>query len=61
MTTAPTSPLETFYAQVSNVSDFIWGGSWNGAQVLAFPPMVVVLLGAGLWLMVGLRFYPLTH
>jgi AGCS family alanine or glycine:cation symporter len=23
--------------------------------------MVVVLLGAGLWLMVGLRFYPLTH
>lgn len=61
MTTAPASPLDAFYAQVSNVSDFIWGGTWNGAQVLAFPPMVVVLLGAGLWLMVGLRFYPITH
>lgn len=56
---APLSPVEQFYAHVTNVSDFIWGGTWNGEQVLLFPPMVVVLLGAGLWFMIGLRFYPI--
>ena len=45
---------------VTNVSDFIWGGSWNGAEVLPFPPMVIILIGVGLWIMVGLRFYPLV-
>lgn len=45
--------------RVTNVSDFIWGGTWNGEQVLVFPPMVVILLGVGLWLMIGLRFYPI--
>jgi len=59
--TTPASPVQQFYANVSNVSDFIWGGTWNGEQVLAFPPMVMVLLGAGLWFMIGLRFYPITH
>ncbi|MFN3353685.1 MAG: alanine/glycine:cation symporter family protein [Brevundimonas sp.] len=61
MTTTPEAPqgVEAFYAQVTNVSDFIWGGTWNGAQVLPFPPMVIVLLGIGLWMMIGLRFYPL--
>jgi AGCS family alanine or glycine:cation symporter len=57
-----TNPAITaFYDQITNISDFIWGGSWDGEQILIFPPMVVVLLGVGLWLMVGLRFYPLTH
>jgi alanine or glycine:cation symporter, AGCS family len=57
-----TSPgLQRFYDGVTNVSDFVWGGTWNGEQVLLFPPMVVILLGVGLWLMVGLRFYPITH
>ncbi len=44
---------------VTNVSDFIWAGLWNGEQVLPFPPMVIVLLGIGLWVMIGLRFYPI--
>jgi AGCS family alanine or glycine:cation symporter len=59
MTAAAATPVEQFYAHVTNVSDFIWGGTWEGAQVLPFPPMVVVLLGAGIWFMVGLRFYPI--
>ncbi len=46
---------------VTNISDFIWGGTWNGAEILPFPPMVIVLLGVGLYVMVGLRFYPLVH
>lgn len=53
------SGLEGFYQWVANISDFIWGGSWAGQTVLPLPPMVVVLLGVGLWLMIGLRFYPL--
>ncbi len=55
------SAVQAFYDQVANVSDFIWGGAWNGESVLPFPPMVVALLGVGLWMMIGLRFYPITH
>ncbi len=57
-TTAP-GALQAFYDHVTNVSDFIWGGTWNGEGVLPFPPMVVILLGAGLYFMIGLKFYPL--
>ncbi|HUF89086.1 MAG TPA: sodium:alanine symporter family protein [Gemmatimonadota bacterium] len=49
----------TFLDQVTNVSDFIWGGTWNGEAVLAFPPMVIVLLGTGLWFMIGLKGMPI--
>jgi AGCS family alanine or glycine:cation symporter len=45
--------------RVVNVSDFLWGGTWDGVSVLPFPPMVILLLGTGLFMMVGLRFYPL--
>nr|WP_232512585.1 sodium:alanine symporter family protein [Novosphingobium sp. PP1Y] len=45
--------------RITNISDFIWGGTWDGAIVLPFPPMVIVLLGIGLYMMIGLRFYPL--
>jgi AGCS family alanine or glycine:cation symporter len=60
MANSPSS-MQGFYDGVSNVSDFIWGGTWNGETVLLFPPMVVILLGIGLWIMIGLRFYPITH
>jgi AGCS family alanine or glycine:cation symporter len=55
------SSMQGFYDGVTNVSDFIWGGTWHGEQVLLFPPMVVILLGVGIWIMIGLRFYPITH
>jgi len=45
---------------VTNLSDFIWAGRWEGEEVLPFPPMVIVLFGIGLWVMVGLRFYPVV-
>ncbi len=51
---------EAWIAPVTNVSDFIWAGLWNGQEVLPFPPMIIVLLGMGLWMMIGLRFYPIT-
>jgi AGCS family alanine or glycine:cation symporter len=52
---APKTALD----HVTNVSDFIWGGTWDGDQVIAFPPMVVLLLGVGFYFMAGLRFYPI--
>ena len=58
MATQP-SGAEAWIAPITNVSDFIWGGTWNGEEVLAFPPMTLILLGIGLWIMVGLRFYPI--
>ena len=45
--------------RVTNISDFIWVGTWNGAEILPFPPMTIILLGIGLWIMVGLKFYPI--
>lgn len=46
---------------VTNVSDFIWGGTWNGEQAIPLPPMIIILLGIGLFMMIGLRFYPLRQ
>ncbi len=52
--------------RVTNVSDFIWGGTWNGEQVLQIagqpvPPMTIILLGIGLYIMFGLRFFPIRQ
>ena len=49
----------TLIDRVTNLSDFIWVGTWNGSEVIPVPPMVIILLGIGLWIMVGLRFYPI--
>ena len=48
-----------FLDHVVNVSDFIWGGSWSGNQILPFPPMVIILLGSGVFFMFRLGFYPI--
>lgn len=66
MSTAPVSGFEAAIQPVTNVSDFIWGGSWNGEPVIAIagqpiPPMVIILLGAGIYFMIGLRGYPLRR
>ncbi|MCB2112403.1 MAG: sodium:alanine symporter family protein [Parvularculaceae bacterium] len=53
--------MEEFYARVDNISGFIWGGTWNGATVLPLAPMVVVLLGTGLYFMVRLKFLPVRR
>ncbi len=57
----------SFIDHVTNVSDFIWGGTWYGQQLnipgTQFPllPMTFILLGVGLWFMIGLRFYPIVR
>lgn len=57
---APATLGERLVQPVTNVSDFIWGGIWAGEQVIPIPPLVVILLGVGLWIMIGLRFYPIV-
>lgn len=49
----------TLLDHVTNVSDFIWGGTWFGEQVILFPPMVIILLGVGVMFMIRLKFYPI--
>ncbi len=51
---------ERLLGPVTNVADLIWGGTWNGQELLPFPPLAIILLGAGLWFMIGLRGYPIT-
>ena len=56
----PKTFMESLIDPVTNVSNLIWGGTWNGAEVIPIPPMVVILLGAGIYFMIGLRLYPVT-
>lgn len=53
--------MEDFYAHVDNISNFIWGGTWNGEPVLPLAPMVVMLLGVGLYFMIRLKFLPIRR
>ncbi|ABI77075.1 amino acid carrier protein [Hyphomonas neptunium ATCC 15444] len=57
--------LATLYAHleagIQNISGFIWGGEWNGAQVLPVGPIAVVLLGTGLFFMLRLGGRPLLR
>jgi len=58
---APVSGFEAAIVPITNISDFIWGGTWEGTEILPIPPMVVILLGAGVYFMIGLRGYPLLR
>ncbi len=53
--------MEAFEAFVGNVSDFIWGGSWNDETILPFGPIAVLLLGTGLIFMIFLGGRPLRR
>ncbi len=48
-------------AGVNNVSGFIWGGEWNGQSILPIAPLVVLLLGTGLYFMVRIGFRPIRR
>ena len=63
---ADVSGAEAWIAPITNVSDFIWGGTWNGEPLWWFsiagqpiPPMTIILLGIGIYIMAGLKFYPI--
>lgn len=65
---ADVSGAEAWIAPITNISDFIWGGTWNGEALPWFsiggqpiPPMTIILLGIGVYIMAGLKFYPLRN
>lgn len=46
---------------ITRISDFLWGGVWDGASVLPFPPMIALLFGTGLFFMARLGGRPLLR
>ncbi len=46
---------------VTNVSNFLWAGEWDGTSLLPFGPIAVLLLGAGLYFMVRIGFRPVLR
>ena len=44
---ADVSGAEAWIAPITNVSDFIWGGTWNGEAVIPFPPMTFKMAESG--------------
>ncbi len=55
--------VEGFYTGVELIAGFIWGGAWGDTRILPVwaSPMVVALLGAGLYFMIALRARPLRR
>ncbi|GGD14118.1 alanine/glycine:cation symporter family protein [Aquisalinus flavus] len=53
--------MQGFFDGVDNVSGFIWGGTWNGAQILPVGMLAVMLLGTGAWFMIVLKGRPITR
>ena len=61
MATSESASLgEQLVAPITNFSDLLWGGTWASETIIPFPPLALILLGAGVWFMVGLRFYPIV-
>ncbi|MEO1029047.1 MAG: alanine:cation symporter family protein, partial [Pseudomonadota bacterium] len=46
---------------ITNLTDFVWGGTWGDTTILPIGPVVVILLGAGLYFMFRLKFRPLRR
>jgi AGCS family alanine or glycine:cation symporter len=52
---------ETVVGGIETFSDFLWGGNWGDQSILPVGPITILLLGTGLYLMVGLRFMPIRQ
>ena len=53
--------MEAIIGPIETVSNFIWGGSWNGTQLLPMGPLAIILLGTGLFMMVRIGARPLRR
>ena len=53
--------MEAFQTFIIEISNFLWGGSWYGTQLIPFGPIAVLLLGTGLYFMIRLGFRPLRR
>ncbi|MEM0986259.1 MAG: sodium:alanine symporter family protein [Pseudomonadota bacterium] len=46
---------------IVKLTDFVWGGTWGDETILPAGPVVVILLGAGLYFMIRLGFRPIRR
>jgi len=46
---------------VANLSGFIWAGEWNGQGLLPLGPIIVLLLGTGIYFMLRIGFRPIRR
>jgi alanine or glycine:cation symporter, AGCS family len=53
--------MENLVSLIENLSGLIWGGRWNGEEVLPMGPLAFVLLGTGLYFMIRLGARPLRR
>ena len=54
--------MDAVFGLIFTVSDFLWGGVWNGVRIVPVSgPITYMLLGTGLYFMVRLGFRPLLR
>jgi len=53
--------MQAFEKYITLITDFVWGGNWGDKSILPIGPVVAILLGAGLYFMIRLRFRPLRR
>lgn len=46
---------------ITLLTDFVWGGNWGSQTILPIGPVVVILLGTGVYFMIRLGFRPLRR
>ncbi|MEL6239382.1 MAG: amino acid carrier protein [Pseudomonadota bacterium] len=49
------------YDAIVEIGNLLWGGTWAGETVVPVPPMTAILLGTGIYLMIGLKFMPIRR
>lgn len=53
--------MESFFAAIAVLSDFLWGGTWGEVRILPMGVVTIALLGTGVYFMVRLRLRPLRR
>lgn len=53
--------MESISKFITLLTDFVWGGNWGDQTILPIGPVVVILLGTGIYFMIRLRFRPLRR
>lgn len=54
--------MDAIFDLIFKISDFLWGGQWNGTRIIPVSgPITYMLLGTGLYFMVRLGFRPLRR
>ncbi len=53
--------MEALVSLIDNVSNFIWGGTWDGNRILPVGLLAVFLVGTGIYMMIRLGGRPLLR